>query len=220
MIDQQFQNSIFAGDNTAFTKLYKECRELFMAYFAKHYPGTKVSLTDLYQDSIIELWVQIVDGQITEECLKCSLSTYVVSIGINKMHEEYRGFQKQENGQKKMLNNDDLYSLLTGGQERPSSFIVSGGAPKPITPINSGSELSEDRLKKLRFYESKYKELRYPCNLLLRYTWYENMADNDILIAFGGYFSNTNSLKSKRVKCKNTLENMYDAWKISQNKSL
>ena len=218
MIEKQFLKSIFAGDNTAFTRLYKECRELFLAYFAKHFPGTRVSLIDLYQDSIMELWEQIVEGRITEEHLKCSLSTYIISIGINKMHEEYRGLQKQEKGQEKMLSDDDLYSLLTGGQERPSSFGVSCGTPKPIIPMNSGSELSEEKIKKLRFYESKYKELGYPCNILLRYTWYENMSDNDILIVFGGYFANTNSLKSKRCKCKNTLENMYNAWKISQNK--
>ena len=119
MVDYQFLKSIFADENTAFTKLYGECRELFLAFFAKHYPGTKVSLTDLYQDSIMELWSQIVDGRITEERLKCSLSTYVISIGINKMHEEYRGLEKQYKGQEKMLNDDDLYFLLTGGLERP-----------------------------------------------------------------------------------------------------
>ena len=58
-------------------------------------------------------------------------------------------------------------------------------------------------------------EMKYPCNMLLRYTWYDNMTDSKILEAFGGYFSNTDVIKSRRYKCHKTLLNMYNAWKIS-----
>lgn len=201
MIDKPFLSSIFAGDNTAFTKLYKECRELFMAYFAKHFPGTKVSIQDLYQDSITEFWSQIIDGKLTEESLRCSVSTYVVSIGINKMREGYRGVQKA----------DKIAEAL---KQHPSAFRISGGAKTPILDIEDREKAEKENIRlRLAFLKKKYEELGYPCTLLLRYTWYNNMTDDKILEAFGGYFANTNSLKSKRFKCRKTLDNMYQAWK-------
>ena len=204
MIDKQFLNSIFTGDNTAFTKLYKECRELFMAFFAKHYPGTKVSLQDLYQDSITEFWAQIIDGKLTEDSLRCTLSTYVISIGINKMHEGYRGVQKAD-------------KIVDALKQHPCAYQIAGGAKTPILDIEEGEEAEKENIRlRLEFLKKKYEELGYPCTLLLRYTWYNNMTDDKILEAFGGYFANTNSLKSKRFKCRKTLDNMYKAWKSSQ----
>lgn len=201
MIDKQFLNSIFAGDNTAFTKIYKECRELFMAYFAKHFPGTKVSIQDLYQDSITEFWSQIIDGKLTEESLRCSVSTYIVSIGINKMHESYHGVKKA----------DKIAEAL---KQHPDAYRISGGAKTPILDIEDREKAEKENIRlRLEFLKKKYEELGYPCTLLLRYTWYNNMTDNQILEVFGGYFSNTNSLKSKRFKCRKTLDNMYQAWK-------
>lgn len=201
MIDQQFLKSIFAGDNSAFQRFYGECRTLFLAYFSKHYPATKVSLTDLYQDSIMEFWAQIVDGKITEERLQCSPSTYVISIGINKMREGYRGLQKQ----------DKLTEAL---KEHPDAYRVSAGTKTPVIIIDDRDEDYKENLRnRLAFLKTQYEKLGYPCTLLLRYTWYNNMTDDDILKAFGGYFANTNSLKTKRFKCRKTLDNMYKAWK-------
>ena len=204
MIDKQFLNSIFTGDNTAFTKLYEECRVLFMAFFAKHYPGTKVPLQDLYQDSITELWSQIIDGKLTEDSLRCSLSTYVISIGINKMREGYRGVKKA----------DKISEAL---KQQPDAYRISGGVKTPILDLEDREEAQKENIRlRLEFLKKKYEELGYPCTLLLRYTWYNKMSDDKILEAFGGYFANTDSLKSKRFKCRKTLDNMYKAWKTSQ----
>lgn len=168
MIDRQFLNSIFAGDNTAFTKLYKECRELFLAYFTKHYPGTKVSLQDLYQDAITECWSQIIDGKLTENSLKCAFSTYVISIGINKMREGYRGVQKAG-------------KIADAIKQHPDAYHISGGAQTPIFDIEDREEAERENIRlRLEFLKQKYEELGYPCTLLLRYTWYNNMSDDKI----------------------------------------
>lgn len=204
MVDQQFLKSIFEGDNSAFQRFYGECRALFMAYFAKHYPTTKVPLKDLYQDSIMELWSQIVDGKMTEERLKCSLSTYVISIGINKMREGYRGLKKQ----------DKLADAL---KEHPDAYHVSGSAKTPVFRIDDRDEAYKDNLRnRLAFLKTQYEKIGYPCTLLLRYTWYNKMTDDEILNAFDGYFKNTDSLKSKRFKCRKSLDNMYKAWLKAQ----
>lgn len=202
MTDQNFIKRIFIGDNAAFRQFYIECRTLFMAYFTKHYPNTKISLTDLYQDSIMETWCQIVDGKMTEGHLRCSLTTYVISIGLNKMREGYRGLKKQ----------DKLYDVL---KKHPDAYSVVGESKIPVL-VTEDEHNDEYVLEKMNFLKAKYKKLGYPCSLLLRYTWYNNMTDNEILEAFGGYFANTNSLKTKRYKCRQTLNNMYNAWKISR----
>lgn len=201
MIEKEFLASIFAGNNIAFQRFYGECRTLFLAYFSKHYPATKVSLTDLYQDSIMEFWSQIVDGKFSEEHLQCSLSTYVISIGINKMREGYRSVKKKAK----------IAKIL---QEQPDCYRISGGINIPIPQFDDREEAEkEDKRLRLKFLKEKYETLGYPCTLLLRYTWYNNMTDEKILEAFGGYFSNTNSLKTKRFKCRRSLNNMYKTWK-------
>ena len=204
MVGQQYLNSIFAGDNSAFKQFYIECRGLFMAYFSKHYPKTEVPLSDLYQDSIMEFWSQIIDGKITEVSLQCSLSTYIISIGINKMREGYRRIQKQE-------------KLVEALKKHPDIYRVSGGAKSPIIMSHDPNEdYIENIRSRLDFLKNQYEKLGYPCTLLLRYTWYNNMTDDDILKAFDGHFANTNSLKTKRFKCRKILDNMYKAWKTAQ----
>lgn len=204
MADQKFLKSIFEGDNTAFKRFYAECRALFMAYFTKNYPNSEVSLTDLYQDSIMEFWSQIIYGKITESSLRCSPSTYVISIGKNKIRDGIRAIQKGN-------------ELIDAMEEHPGSYITSGGTNTPV-PINDNSEemSNEDVRQKIEFLKAKYEDLGYPCAILLRYTWYNNMSDEKILEAFGGYFANTDSLKSKRFKCRKSLGNMYKAWINSQ----
>lgn len=204
MADQKYLNSLFKGDNTAFQRFYAECRALFMAYFIKHYPNSEVPLTDLYQDSIMEFWSQIIYGKITESSLRCSLSTYVISIGINKMREGFRAIQKKG-------------KLLEALRKHPDSYLKSGDTNIPVPVNDNRKEISnEDVRQKIEFLKAKYEDLGYPCTILLRYTWYNNMSDEKIQKAFGGYFANTDSLKSKRFKCRKSLGNMYNAWIKSQ----
>jgi DNA-directed RNA polymerase specialized sigma24 family protein len=201
MIDQQLRNSIFAGNNVAFTLFYEKTREKFMAYFSKKYPDKKDSFPDLFQDSTMELWSQIIDRKITEQSLKCSLETYVISIGINKMHEDFRRIVKKN-------------KIAETLKYRPDSYHNN----KPMFLDNSGDEARNERLCEWSdFLKNKYEDLPFPCNQLLRDTWYNEMTDKEILEAFNGYFDNTNVIKTKRYKCHKTLLNMFNAWKNAKN---
>ena len=242
MIDKQFLNSIFAGDNIAFTKLYKECRELFMAYFAKHYPGTKVNVPDLYQEAIIQLWSNIMAGKISEKgfTTERGLFSYVIEIGINKFKEESRKLSKDDklkkgervykkrstNSEETENNEEDTekFPLQSKKQQQElekmtrineTAYLLYN--KKQVDPYQDSDESLERLLEWSEFLREKYEELGYPCNQLLRDTWYNNMTDSDILEAFGGYFSNTNVVKTKRYKCHKALLNMFNAWKGSQN---
>ena len=214
---------------------------MFLAYLSKQYPDTKVSLPKLYQDTIVELWSQIYDHKITEDTLNCKLSTYIISIGKNKLKEETRNLLKnsklnagepiykkrkavievmdkdedyikkyplQSKKQQKELDtriNDILYKI----ESKLRPVFLSESDPMVL------EELQRERQEKIEYITQKYMEMKYPCNMLLRYTWYDNMTDSKILEAFGGYFSNTDVIKSRRYKCHKTLLNMYNAWKIS-----
>ena len=241
MINQQFLKKIFAGDNAAFQQFYGECRTLFLAHFHKRYPKTKVSLTDLYQDTVMELWSKIMEGRLTEESLTCKLSSFVISIGENKLKEETRRiikdsrlkkgepiFKKRKSVLDTLEDEDETddtkaYPLQSKKQqkelERDTRINQTLYLMQRKVQINS-QEDSDDAIERLRewseFLQKKYEELGYPCNQLLRDTWYNDLTDNEIMEAFGGYFSNTNVIKTKRYRCHKALLNMFNAWKYSQ----
>ncbi len=205
MSGPELQKGVFSGDNDAFEALYTQCREPFMKYFRRKYSGTQVSLPDLFQDSVMALWRQIADGKLTEEGLHCSLQTYLISIGSNKMHEGYRNMQRGDR-------------LLDKLREHPDSYSVAGGTRTPLHGRNGDEEYEEKLGAWTDFLQSKYEELGYPCAQLLRDTWYNDMSDNDILVAFNGYFANTDVVKSKRYKCHKSLLNMFNIWKKTTQK--
>lgn len=207
MADNQFTQSIFDGNSEAFKKLYVECRSLFLSYFKKHYPAAGIEdLKDIYQDSIVEFWSQIIDGRITEENLKCAPSTYIIGIGRNKMGESSR---------KSKRNNKLMESLKI----QPDSYHVTNGTTTPVPNLDDVEERDREKMRsQIEFLKERYEHLGYPCTLLLRYTWYEDMDDDKIMKAFNGHFSSTDSVKSKRFKCRKTLSDMYDSWMKSQSK--
>lgn len=205
MSERELQKGVFSGSNGAFEKLYTQCREPFMKYFRRRFPATETSLPDLFQESVVALWRQIADGKLTEDGLHCSLQTYLISIGSNKMHEGFRNMQRGGR-------------LLDALREHPDSYRVAGGTRTALYKRGVDEEDEEKSRAWTEFLRTKYEELGYPCAQLLRDTWYNEMSDNDILLAFNGYFANTDVVKSKRYKCHKSLLNMFNAWKKATQK--
>ncbi len=233
--DQEFLKSIFAGDNTAFQKFYAECRSLFLASLHKQYPYTTVSLEDLYQDSVMELWSQIIDGKLTEDRLTRSLASYIIGIGINKLKEESRRIKKDsklKKGEPIFKKHRTPIEEIDEDTEDSRAFPLQSKKQqtelKRDTAINDilyrfqrkvqidlddDTDESTELLREWSdFLQLKYEELGYPCNKLLKDTWYNNMTDDEILQDFSEY-ANTNVIKSKRYKCHKALLNMFNAWR-------
>lgn len=238
---QQFLKSIFAGENAAFEKLYGECRNKFFATINKLHPGSSISLSDLYQESIMQFWSAIIDGDIAESGFKSvkNISSYIIEIGKNKFFEELRVQCKED----KLKKGERVFKKRTNKSDEPddaeegnSEFQLQSKKQQQeverMTRINETVYLlyrkdqydpfmdSDDSVERLRewseFLRDKYEKLGYPCNQLLRDTWYNKMSDNEILEAFDGKFSNTDVIKTKRYKCHKTLLNMFNVWKESQ----
>ena len=243
MDEQLFLKSIFAGDNAAFKVFYEDCRSLFLAFFNKHHPGARVNIRDLYQESVIQLWSNIMDGKVSESGFssKRGLYSYVIQIGLNKFMEELRKVSKNDKLKKGELvfkkrttktdeieeDDKELFPLQSKKQQEEieRSTRINDKAyqlynKKQVDPFEDPDN-TKDRKERIlewsHFLREKYEELGYPCSQLLRDTWYNNMSDSEIIDAFGGYFSNTNVVKTKRYKCHKALLNMFNAWKVSHN---
>lgn len=102
---------------------------------------------------------------------------------------------------------------------QPDSYRIANGVSTPVLNLDDVEERDREKMQsKLDFVKERYESLGYPCTLLLRYTWYEDMDDDKIVKAFDGYFSGTDSVKSKRFKCRKKLSDMYNIWMKSQSK--
>ncbi len=75
------------GDNVTLQKIYEENRDTFIN-FSKRYNITKNDAVDIYQDAIIALHENAVNGKINS--LSSSVSTYLFAIGKNKIFQLLR----------------------------------------------------------------------------------------------------------------------------------
>lgn len=74
---------------------YDQNKEPFLNYARKHYGLPERVLTDIYQDAMLALYLNIRNGQY-EERPDCSLRTYLFRIGINKIRDYLKLNRKEE----------------------------------------------------------------------------------------------------------------------------
>lgn len=79
------------GDNSTLQKIYIDNRENFIK-FAKKYNVERYRAVDIYQDSIIILRKNAMNGRINN--LKSSISTYLFAIGKYKIFQNHRNLSK------------------------------------------------------------------------------------------------------------------------------
>jgi len=81
------------GDNAALEKVYSENREAFIN-FSKNYNIERYDAVDIYQDAIIALQQNAINGKINN--LSSSVSTYLFAIGKFKIYHFHRKNSKIE----------------------------------------------------------------------------------------------------------------------------
>jgi len=74
------------------SKLYDTYRSLFVKYAVKYFSTDLSVIEDIYQESFLTLYKNIINGKITT--LKCSLSTYLFAIGKIKLLNYEKGKKK------------------------------------------------------------------------------------------------------------------------------
>lgn len=79
------------GDRNTLLAIYKEHKEPFYNY-AQRFSISDEILQDIYHDATIALHENAIDGKLNE--IKCSLKTYLFSIGKNMIYEQLRKEKK------------------------------------------------------------------------------------------------------------------------------
>lgn len=77
-----------SSDEAEISRLYVLYREPFIAFALKYFDYDSDSAADVYQDSFLALYQNILDGHITQ--LSASLKTYLFQIGKFKMMNRHR----------------------------------------------------------------------------------------------------------------------------------
>lgn len=79
------------GDKSVLTTIYTDNKESFISYAHKFSVSSEI-IVDIYQDATIALYENAIDGKMND--LKCSIKTYLFSIGKNMIYEQLRKDKK------------------------------------------------------------------------------------------------------------------------------
>ena len=79
--DQELLKKLKSGDKGALKQFYLEQKPICLAYLAKNFNMDSEQLNDIYQDSVLAFYQNILQQKLTE--LNSSLSTYLFAIAKN-----------------------------------------------------------------------------------------------------------------------------------------
>lgn len=166
------------GSEQAFKQVYLENREKFIN-FARRYSLSEDELTEVYQDTYIAFYDNIMNGKI--KTFTCSISTYLFSIG------KYLIFQKVKTSQKTVNPDYDLQ-------------IVRDNEVDVDTLDIENDELTEEQ----QLLKANFGTLGKQCQELLTLFYYRGYTIKDILEL--GNYNSENVVKSAKSRCLKTLK--------------
>ncbi|MGI9530139.1 RNA polymerase sigma factor [Lutimonas sp.] len=167
------------GDKNTLEKIYVENREGFIN-FAKKYNVSEYDAIDIYQDSIMVLRENAINGRI--DALQSNISTYLFAIGKYKIYYNFRVQSKT------ILNND--FNLV----EENLDFDVD----------LYGASLTKEQ-KLLKKY---YDRLGDRCKSILNLFYYQGYNLDEIRTILN--YSNKKVLKSQKSRCLKQLKDLVD----------
>ena len=231
--DRSILEGLFAGNNLAFYRFDKDNRNLFEAYFHKHFPSTSVDIGDLYQETILELWSQIMDGRLTQSTLTVDISSYLIAIGRNKFFEEARKHDKYSRLKKgervfrkrraamdeaEASEDSNVYSLQSKKQQQELNSSINEQAYEISRPVQVDLYREDEktavakRIEKQQFIEEQVRKMEEPCKSVIRDTWWNDLTDEEIIRVSNGLFPTTNAVKTRRYRCHQKLKGLIADW--------
>ena len=165
------------GDASMLEVIYKENRLPFL-FFAKKFKLPHEDNVDVYQDAIIALRDNIVNGNLKE--IKSSIKTYLFSIGKNMI------FQKIKKSKKIV----DIPVDLVPIDDVSTEFVI----------------YEEDKSHKQRLVNSSFEKLGKKCQEVLKLFYYEGLTLEEIQHYFN--YDNYNVVKSQKSRCLKTLKDL------------
>ncbi|HEA29796.1 MAG TPA: sigma-70 family RNA polymerase sigma factor [Leeuwenhoekiella sp.] len=166
------------GDEPAFKKVYEDNHEKFI-HFARKYGLEQAEAVDVYQDTYIAFYQNIMTGKLTE--LTSALGTYLFGIGKFLI-------LKYLKKKKKKVHADHILETVS---EEPVSLDK--------LDLNNENLTEEQQLLKNHF-----KMLGEQCQKLLILFYYRGFSIKEIIASEG--YRNENVVKSQKSRCLKTLK--------------
>jgi RNA polymerase sigma factor (sigma-70 family) len=165
------------GDKLTLEKIYTENRDAFIN-FSKKYNIAKYDAVDIYQDAILVLRENAIDGKI--DSLNSNISTYLFAIGKYKIFHSYRLKSKIE------LSNDILID------EKKLDFDV--------------NLLDEELTNQQKLLKENFDKLGDRCKNVLKLFYYQGFTLDEITTVLN--YSSKKVLKSQKSRCVKQLKDL------------
>lgn len=114
----------------AISAFYDQNKEPFLGYARKRYGLPDRVLTDIYQDAILALYLNIRNGQYQEQP-GCSLRSYFFQIGINKI----RDYLKQNRKEEPIVTDFSTLEEPIDESDNPELYLLVEQMPSPCRDI-------------------------------------------------------------------------------------
>lgn len=178
MIKEPPLQSLVEDDDLALKEVYLEYREPFINY-ARKFSLDDDDILDIYQDSIIAMRENFIEGNVTE--LTSSIKTYLFGIGKYKIYAHLR-----KNNKTKVLEEQHLPE----NEEEGFNFEMSEN------PLTEKQEILKKALEKMGGR----------CRNILELFYYRGMSIDEIRDSEG--YENNNTVKSQKSRCLKSLKEM------------
>lgn len=170
---------------------YDRAYPQFLSYFRNKFRKPEEYSMDLFHDSYMAMYDNILCGKLTPENLTSSLYQYLLGIAIRKMQAGDRKTHE--------FDKVNLYRKGEGEDE-----VLDIKVQKQIVE-DAETEEAEKKHEELKdFVERAVSELKPPCDSLLRHFYWDRLSGSEIAQAMD--YSNADSVKTQKNKCMKKLK--------------
>ena len=166
---------ILTNEDDAISALYRQYRSEALSWLRKHYQLDEVQSLDIFQESIVQLYHNIISNKLTS--LNSSIKSYLFGICKNKIKEYRRQYPKL----------DDL------------SYISNAKLFSDDQIIKHKLEEKETLEAQVELVKKYMDELGDPCKKILELFYFrgKNMSEITEILSY----NNSNTTKNQKYKC-------------------
>lgn len=186
MNNNEVLRRIKTGDKLALEEVYIKYRPEFIGWMTSTYKVSVGDAKDLYQQSVLILYENIVNGKLVE--MSSNFKTYLYAVGKNKFSE-----LKRQSERNTTEINDDLPDSGNHEEEdrnikliqlSEKALIILGNPCKDLLELYYYHKKSMNEIAELLGYKSEgsTKNQKYKCLLRLKEIFQEEMKKNKIVL--------------------------------------
>ena len=191
MTDKEYIRRFTVNDQSAMAGFYDRVYPQFVSYFMNKFKKPEEYSMDLFHDSYMAMYDNILCGKLTPDNLTSSLYQYLLGIAIRKMQA---GDRKNHEF--------DKVNLYRRGEDEDEILDIRVQRQLMDVADNEEAEKKQEELKD--FVERAVEELKPPCDELLRHFYWDRLSGVEIAETMN--YSNADSVKTQKNKCMKKLK--------------